>query len=143
MTVLEYAEKLASPVPVLVVEDNPDVALWLETALSNFDISLTHCSTGAAALEAARKTQFVLAFVDLRLPDIDGAAIVKTLKETTRTSVILMTGYQDSPLIERALSYGVAAFLRKPSDFTPLKIGEIASMFNIRLRPLIGSQATA
>jgi CheY-like chemotaxis protein len=64
--------------------------------------------------------KFGMAFLDAKLPDIDGLELARKLRKTNaHLPIVIVSGYfyQDDPTIEGVLQAGlVAAFVGKPFD---------------------------
>jgi two-component system nitrate/nitrite response regulator NarL len=62
-----------------------------------------------------------VAVIDVRMPGLDGLAIVNAAKrDGLRTRVMLLTGYEDSAAAYRALAQGAAGYVSKTSDLAEL-----------------------
>ena len=71
---------------ILFVEDDLIAANIGQNMLKLFpEISLIHCETGYAALEAFAPSRFDLLIVDLGLPDISGHELVQMIKRQYKT----------------------------------------------------------
>jgi len=81
--------------------------------------------TGARSLSEARehlaKGPVDLVLIDLVLPDGDGIALLRELKETTRSDVILVSGVATVDSAIEALRLGALDYLTKPLDNRRLK----------------------
>ena len=99
---------------VLVVDDNRDAAdslcllvgMWGHTARAAYE--------GAEALETARTFQPDCLFVDIRLPGIDGWAVLKALKADAGTSSIPVIVVSIVDERSRGVELGASAYLVKP-----------------------------
>jgi two-component system, NtrC family, C4-dicarboxylate transport response regulator DctD len=102
---------------VLIVDD--DVVLlgaleqWL--SLSGFT---THVAPSAdAALELITRNAFDAVLSDVRMPGMDGLALMRTLAgRYPGLPIVLLTGHGDVPLAVEALKQGAFDFLTKPHD---------------------------
>jgi two-component system, LuxR family, response regulator FixJ len=102
---------------IVVVEDDDRVRASLsallraaghrETALGSAEELLAHgMPNGAVCLVA-----------DIRLPGLDGVALVEELRRRgDRTPVVMVTGHGDIPLAVRAVRAGASDFVEKPYD---------------------------
>ena len=99
---------------VVVVEDDR-ASLDLFTAyLSRADIGVTTARDGQSGLEAVRRVRPVAVVLDIRLPGIDGWAVLKALKsdpETQAIPVVVVSIVDERP---RGAALGAAAYLVKP-----------------------------
>ena len=75
---------------VLVVEDDPSLADFLNRALSDEGMQPTVCGTVATGIEAGSKQSFDLIVLDWMLPDGEGISVCTTLRERGNTTPILM-----------------------------------------------------
>lgn len=73
---------------VMLVEDDALLAQVLATALKNEDFEVVIVSDGLEALDTAGKIHPSLILLDLILPGMDGFAVLKELKEDSKTSDI-------------------------------------------------------
>ena len=99
---------------VVVVEDDR-ASLDLFTAyLSGADLEVTTARDGQSGLEAVRRVRPAAVLLDIRLPGIDGWAVLKALKadpETEGIPVIVVSIVDERP---RGAALGAAAYLVKP-----------------------------
>jgi two-component system sensor histidine kinase/response regulator len=116
---------LRSPIAdkrVLVVDDNAVMRVLLRKSVEAFGAHVTTASTGQEALDhlqqqisAAGESRFDLILLDWRLPDMDGLAVARHVREqANRVPIIMVTG--DDPEMARAESgsHDIQAFLGKP-----------------------------
>jgi DNA-binding NtrC family response regulator len=76
---------------------------------------------GGEALEELRRRPADLAMVDLRMPDVNGLDVLRTIRQTVPTcEVILMTGYAGIDSAIEAIKLGAIDYLTKPFDFNRL-----------------------
>lgn len=79
---------------ILLVEDEPLVALVLETALADEGFDVSTAPDGIAALRLADSTEIDLLLTDVLMPGMDGIELVATLRaRRPELPVVLMTGY--------------------------------------------------
>ena len=111
---------------VLLVEDDSDFATSLELALGLIDIDVERAGSAEQAIElfGSAKSNFRLVFCDIKLPGADGIACLEQLRSLNSDLVgVMMTGFRDEALFERARNAGAAEILLKPfkmSDFMGL-----------------------
>ena len=102
---------------IVVVDDDRDTR---ELYRACFDMSgylTAEASTGEEAIAAARRLLPDVVLTDLILPDIDGFAVARRLKQDPATAgihVILLTGYSPDDLLAKAAAAGVERALLKP-----------------------------
>ncbi|MCE1238643.1 MAG: sigma-54 dependent transcriptional regulator [Azonexaceae bacterium] len=110
---------------VLIVEDDPDVALGCEQALQLEGIATERA---ASAEQARRRLGYDYPGIivsDIRLPGIDGMQLLReTLAADPELPVILITGHGDISMAVQAMKDGAHDFLQKP--FPPEQLVEVA-----------------
>ena len=76
---------------------------------------MDRCLTGRAGLLAIERNPYDLILLDMKLPDIDGTEILKTVRQKTPAPcVIVMTGYSTMSNALQAMKLGAADYLAKP-----------------------------
>ena len=109
---------------LLLVEDEPAIAETVLYALRGDGHEAVHCLTGRDALAQVRDTAFDLAILDVGLPDIDGFALCRDLRNDARRAqplpVIFLTAHGAE--IERVLGLEMGAddYVTKP--FSPREL---------------------
>jgi DNA-binding response OmpR family regulator len=79
-----------TPIRVLVVEDDPQLADFLERAIKEEGMDVTVCGTVATGIEQGSKQPFDVVLLDWMLPDGDGIIVCTTLRARGNTTPILM-----------------------------------------------------
>lgn len=103
---------------VLVVDDEPGIRLGLAEVLGRAGHQVEVAADGQAALERAAGGGFDLVITDLKLPGIDGLALLRELgRRAPRTPVVLITAYGTVEQAVAAMKLGAFDFLCKP--FSP------------------------
>jgi DNA-binding NtrC family response regulator len=97
------------------MEDEEIVAKGLKMVLTEEGYNVDLAFTGEQALETFASQKFDLLVADLRLPDIDGMDVVKTVKaKQPETEVVIITGYSSVSSAVDAMKAGVFDYLTKP-----------------------------
>ena len=111
---------------VVIVEDHPLMQSALEATLERaegFTVAGT-ATSGHQAEPLVSRTQPDLVLLDLQLPGLDGLSCLALLRERhPETTVVVLSGIEDDEIVERALSGGAAAVVRKsisPADLPVL-----------------------
>jgi len=103
------------PFRVLVIDDERVICDACELVLSEKGCTVDRCMTGKTGLMAIEQDAFDVVLLDLKLPDLDGMEILKTIeKEKPGLCVIVMTGYDTIPIAVEAMKLGAADYLGKP-----------------------------
>ena len=100
---------------VLVIDDENVICDACHLVLEEKGHAVDRCLTGKAGLLAIEQGPYDLILLDMKLPDIDGMEILKTVREEFPAScVIVMTGYSTMSNAVQAMKSGAADYLAKP-----------------------------
>lgn len=109
---------------VLVVDDNPSVAEFLEELLGKWGLDVTTMTAATVALRCFRGDPhaFDLVIVDQTMPRMSGLELASALLAVRpELPVILYTGYAEGLTEQRARACGIRALLRKPLDIAAFR----------------------
>lgn len=102
----------------LIVDDEPDMCWLLEHLLKREAYSVMKASSGQEAMKLMETHTFCLAFVDLKLHDIEGLELARCFKRVDPSLRIIMVSgfcYRDDPTVQEALADGlICDFIPKP-----------------------------
>jgi len=107
----------ATPVRVLVVDDNVDAAHLLAEFLGAFghEVAVEHRSL--AALESAAGFAPDVCLLDIGLPDLDGLELARRLRASgSEAMLVAVTGYGQPRDVQQAIEAGFDAHFVKPVD---------------------------
>jgi DNA-binding NtrC family response regulator len=100
---------------VLIIDDEGDICDACRMVLAENGHEVDHCLTGRAGLSAVERGKYDAVLLDMKLPDLAGTEVLKTLREKTpATRVIVMTGYATMSNAINARELGAAGYLAKP-----------------------------
>jgi two-component system, OmpR family, KDP operon response regulator KdpE len=99
---------------VLVVDDEPQILRALRINLRARKYDVLTADGGEAALRAAASDPPDLVVLDLGLPDMDGADVIRGLRGWTSVPIIVLSGRADSQDKVRALDAGADDYVTKP-----------------------------
>lgn len=102
---------------VLAIDDNEDNLMLLSCALELLDCEFVGKTSGHEALAFAKEAKPTLILLDVLLPDIHGADLVRQLKQDSRTCaipIIAITGLSSSEDRAELLAAGCASYISKP-----------------------------
>ncbi|NUA29467.1 sigma-54-dependent transcriptional regulator [Cupriavidus basilensis] len=113
-----------APLTVLIVEDDSDVRLGCEQALRLEGIATRAVASAEAALREVGSHFPGVVVSDIRLPGIDGMALLHELRSRDDAlPVVMVTGHGDVSLAVQAMKAGAYHFLEKP--FSPERLVEV------------------
>ena len=103
------------PLKVLVIDDEIVICRACRMILSDEGCLVQEQATGKGGLQALEKGDFDVVLLDLKLPDMDGMDILKSLHAgKPDVAVIVMTGYSTVSIAVEAMKSGAADYLSKP-----------------------------
>jgi two-component system KDP operon response regulator KdpE len=105
----------AAPIRVLVVDDEPAIRRFLRTSLTAQGFLVTEAEDGHAALDALKRGATDLLVLDLGLPDLDGFAVIRRLREAgSSLPIIVLSSRTDEAGKVEALDLGADDYVTKP-----------------------------
>jgi two-component system response regulator FixJ len=100
---------------VCVIDDDPAVRDSLGALLTAAGYQTSVFATAEAFLASDGPLQAACAVVDLRIPGMDGIALLNKLRANGhRLPVLVMTGHADVPVAVAAMKAGASDFIEKP-----------------------------
>jgi len=126
-----------SAIPLLLVEDDANVARTLAERLGAEGFAVTHAESVAAARAALARQHYAAAVLDVGLPDGDGFEVGRHLREVSpATAMLFLTAWGSPEDRIRGLELGADDYMTKPFAFRELllrihnmlkRAGEIAA----------------
>jgi diguanylate cyclase (GGDEF)-like protein len=107
------------PETILVVDDDPDIARFVEVNLRSAGYDVSVASDGEEALEKAATLRPDLVLLDVMMPRIDGFEVAQRLRrnpQTSNTSIIMLTAKALSTDKVLGLTAGADDYIIKPFD---------------------------
>jgi two-component system KDP operon response regulator KdpE len=114
---------------ILIVDDEPQMLRVLRPALTACGYEVSSAATGREALSAFTLDAPDLIILDLGLPDIDGKEVLRKLRITTRTPVIVLSARDRESEKIMALDIGADDYVEKP-----FAMGELLARIRTALR---------
>ncbi len=109
---------------VLVIDDEKNIRATLTVCLEAIGCAVTSAATVELALAAIERTSFEIAFLDLRLGDQNGMALLpRLLAARPGLAVVVITAYATIDTAVEAIKRGAADYVPKP--FTPAQIRHV------------------
>lgn len=108
---------------LMFVDDDPLLRLIAQERLSAEGFPLSVEADGHDAFVTIQNEQPDLILLDLEMPKVDGFQVLDSLRSDDRLRhipVIVITGREDSPAIERAFESGADSFVIKPINWPAL-----------------------
>ncbi|MGD8450755.1 MAG: response regulator transcription factor [Phycisphaerae bacterium] len=115
---------------ILIIEDEPDLAMGLRDNLEFEHHSVAHALDGASGLELVRQRVPDLVLLDIMLPDLDGFEVCRRLRAAGNTMPILILSARSQEIDKvRGLELGADDYITKPFG-----LGELLARINAALR---------
>ncbi len=105
------------PISVLVVDDEPGIALLCKRMLTRAGYFVTAMTDPHEAVDWLKQNKTDLLLVDIRMPDVDGFEVITLARKLQpEIAVLVMTGFGTVETAIRALRQGVDGLLLKPFE---------------------------
>lgn len=102
---------------LLIIDDEAGIIGEVRDFFTEEGFEVRTADSGKDGLKLIREFAPEILILDIKLPDISGLEVLKTCKEVSpSTKVIVVTGYVDQGIIDEAERLGRDAFLQKPFD---------------------------
>jgi excisionase family DNA binding protein len=100
---------------VLVADDEASIRELLSKTLALADYDVDLAPDGRAALERLQATAYDLLITDLKMPGLDGLAVIREARRyRPDLPIIIITGFSTEAAAIEALNLGVSGYLTKP-----------------------------
>ena len=108
---------------ILLVDDEEGIRKVLAIALADSGYEVFTAEGGKEAFDIFRKMQPPIVLTDIKMPGMDGIALLQKIKEESPdTEVIMITGHGDMELAIRSLKFDATDFITKPINHDALEI---------------------
>jgi two-component system, NtrC family, response regulator HydG len=106
---------------ILLADDDERLRTAAGKVLTAEGYRVTSVGSGRAALNSLRDTEVALLIADLRLPDLDGIALLQQARQLRPAmEVVMITGHGTVEKAVEAIKLGAYDFIQKPLDSTAL-----------------------
>ncbi len=118
---------------VLIVDDEKGLRLGTKRLLESEGYAVVAAENGTEGIEAGTKTEFDLAIIDLKMPDIEGTQVLKKIREVHPNTVCyIATAYASYETAIESTKLGAYSYIPKP--FTPEELlQQLKDGYNRRL----------
>jgi DNA-binding response OmpR family regulator len=99
---------------VLVIEDDPDIALGIKTVLGKSGFEVASSSDGRDGLRAFHAARPDLVILDIGLPEMDGWTVLERIRDLSEVPVLILTAHSTESEKVRGLRGGADDYLTKP-----------------------------
>jgi len=124
-----------SRIHVLVVDDEHDFLKLIRRRLTKRNIDVDTASSGDEALAMLSSGDFDVVILDVRMPGLDGIAVLKEIRRRFRdTEVIMLTGHGSMQSGIDGISHGAYDYILKPFSIDDLVVRIRAAHEHAQLR---------
>jgi DNA-binding response OmpR family regulator len=106
--------------PILVVDDDAKIVRLVRTYLEREGFRVVEASDGRSALAAIALDPPLLVVLDLMLPEVDGLSIIRAVRRTDRTPIVMLSARGSTADRIAGLTEGADDYLAKP--FSPAEL---------------------
>ena len=110
---------------VLVVDDSSMMRKLQKKLLSKIKLNVDEAVNGIEALEKIKNTQYDLIITDLNMPKMDGAELIKNIREKytlNELPIMLVSSNQEEKEMIKCLKLGANDYIKKPFSNEELKV---------------------
>ncbi|MFQ9867314.1 MAG: sigma-54-dependent transcriptional regulator [Bilophila wadsworthia] len=122
-------------VRVLLVDDEPGIRHVLGALIRDFGYDVHTAESAREALEAFTANPFPIVVTDIRMPGMDGLALLERVRnQNPDTQVVMITGHGDMDNAVECLRLGAADFIAKPvnDDLLEHSLKRAAEQYSLR-----------
>lgn len=105
-----------SETQLLLVDDEPIVLNTLANGLNALGYKVTTYDTPASALDSYKRNHPDIVILDYRMPEMNGLQLAKAMMEVCHRPIIMLSAYNDLPLVREAIGVGITNYLVKPVE---------------------------
>jgi DNA-binding response OmpR family regulator len=106
--------------PILVVDDDAKIVRLVRMYLERAGFRVVEANDGRSALAAIALEQPALVVLDLMLPEVDGLAIIRAVRRTDRTPIVVLSARGTTDDRISGLAAGADDYVPKP--FSPAEL---------------------
>lgn len=109
--------------PLVLIADDNEATCSLVAAILRREFDIEVANDGAEALDKLRVRQYATVLLDLRMPNVDGFAVLRSLQDErpdTLQRVIVLTAALSKNEIERVHAFPVCGIISKPFEVETL-----------------------
>ncbi len=111
---------------IVIADDNSNIRFALKSMLLDIlaeeETLFFEAKDGNELIDLFSDNVFDLAFVDIKMPNLDGLSAIEIIKKQNEsTSFVILSGFSDFKYAKKGISLGVSDYLLKPVDEDDLK----------------------
>ena len=99
---------------IMIADDDIEIRRMVSRALELEGFEVAIASDGKSALTLLKKSNPVLAILDIMMPGLTGFEVVESIRQTSQIPVIMLTARSEVASLKKALSLGADDYVTKP-----------------------------
>jgi len=128
---------------IMIVDDVNENIKVAMNILRDRNYNFSFATNGLEALKIVKTISFDLILLDIRMPNLDGFNVIKTLKKDDKTKdipIIFLSAKSDKDSLDNAFELGAADYITKPFHSTELLVRVEHQLEFSRLKKLLKQQ---
>jgi len=122
-------------ISILIVDDEEMIVDEFLFFLEQFGYNVKGLTDSKIANEKLKKEKFDIVITDLKMPEVSGMDLAKTVRQySPETLIFIITGFATVDSVIEAIQKGVYDYIRKPFKFKEIKIAIERAVEQIQLR---------
>ena len=105
---------------ILIVDDAHSLVRLAERTLQKEGFDVITAFDGLDGLRKVRDEKPDLIILDIVMPELDGVQVLQSIRQRTRTPVIMLTSEHETDTVKRTLALGADGYVVKPVSTTTL-----------------------
>lgn len=130
-------ENTADKKQILIVEDEAQISRFLQLELEHENYATSICADGREALGLALERDFDLIILDVMLPSLNGIEVLRRLRQSKQTPVIILTARDQVVDKVTGLDIGANDYMTKP-----FAIEELLARIRLHTKRMAASSST-
>lgn len=125
-------------ITILVVEDDKYISNFISISLKQEGYGCVTATTGNEAISLCYANNPDLVILDLGLPDMDGTAVIRNIREYSSKPILIVSARQEENEKIKALDLGADDYMVKP-----FHMGELLARIRVAVRKMEQSKTTS
>lgn len=127
--------------PILVIDDETSIRSIVRAAIESEGGTVLEAANARTGLELARRERPALVVLDLGLPDLDGEAVCREIRQWSSSPILILSARQTDAEKARLLDAGADDYLPKPFSTLELQARIRAHLRRAAMRAIPGGDA--
>jgi len=108
---------------ILVIDDEKSMVEFLSIMLTKDGFSVVTSDKGQEGINMFKKTHFDLVIVDIKMPEVSGIDVLKSIRSYDNSAVVLMiTAYASVDTAIKAMKLGAFDYITKPFEIENIRV---------------------